>query len=56
MQTVKVHSHDEAMGIVRHIPNLKSVEIKYSEITGMWTVKYQQYTYNYMMKRKENVI
>lgn len=51
MNQVKVGSHEAAMTIVRNIPNLKAVEIKYSEITGQWTVKYQQYTHHYMKER-----
>jgi hypothetical protein len=51
MNKVKVGSHDAAMAIIRDIPNLKTVEIKYSEVTGQWTVKYQQYTHRYVKER-----
>ena len=51
MQQAKAETHARAMAIIHNIPYLKSVEIKYSDHTGLWTIKYQQYRYDTIQKK-----
>ena len=47
---ITVPTHEAAMNIVRQLSNLHYVDIKFSQTTGQWTVKYKQYTHHYMQK------